>query len=92
MGDVRFGVTPLTDRDAKELIAGIRGYALLKGFRGKPPADLESLEETLLRVSRLVEEIPEIVDLDLNPIITRPPGEGCLIADARIRVEAKPRQ
>ena len=92
MGDVRFGVTPLTDRDAKELITGIRGYSLLKGFRGKPPADIEALEETLLRVSRLVEEIPEIVDLDLNPIITRPPGEGCLIADARIRVEAKPKQ
>jgi acyl-CoA synthetase (NDP forming) len=92
MGDVRFGVTPLTDRDAKELITGIRGYSLLKGFRGKPPADIEALEETLLRVSRLVEEIPEIGDLELNPIITRPPGEGCLIADARIRVEAKLRQ
>ena len=47
MGDVRFGVTPLSDQDAKELIAGIRGYSLLKGFRGKPPADIEALEETL---------------------------------------------
>jgi acyl-CoA synthetase (NDP forming) len=60
---------------------------LLTGFRGNPPADIESLEEVLLRVSRLVEEVPEITDLDLNPIMTRPPGQGCVIVDARIRVD-----
>ncbi|MCU0577967.1 MAG: GNAT family N-acetyltransferase [Desulfobacterota bacterium] len=87
MGDVRFRVTPLTDRDARELVGEIRGFRLLTGFRGNPPADIEALEEVLLRVSRLVEEVPEITDLDLNPIITRPPGQGCVIVDARIRVE-----
>ncbi len=87
MGDVRFRVTPLTDRDARELVREIRGFRLLTGFRGNPPADIEALEEVLLRVSRLAEEVPEITDLELNPIMTRPPGEGCVIVDARIRVD-----
>ncbi|MBI5586059.1 MAG: GNAT family N-acetyltransferase [Deltaproteobacteria bacterium] len=87
MGDVRFRVTPLTDRDARELVREIRGFRLLTGFRGNPPADIEALEEVLLRVSRLVEEVPEITDLDLNPIMTRPPGQGYVIVDARIRVD-----
>ncbi|NGZ10824.1 MAG: GNAT family N-acetyltransferase [Nitrospira sp. LK70] len=86
LGDVQFRITPLTDRDAAEMIRGIKGYGLLTGYRGHPPADLEALEETLLRVSRLVEEIPEIRELDLNPIFALPPGQGCLIVDARIRI------
>ncbi|CUS35126.1 bifunctional acetate--CoA ligase family protein/GNAT family N-acetyltransferase [Candidatus Nitrospira nitrificans] len=86
LGDVQFRITPLTDLDAEEMIRGIKGYRLLTGYRGHPPADLEALEETLLRVSRLAEEIPEISELDLNPIFALPPGKGCRIVDARIRV------
>ena len=86
LGDVQFRITPLTDRDAAEMIRGIKAYRLLTGYRGHPPADLEALEETLLRISRLVEEIPEISELDLNPIFALPPGQGCRIVDARIRV------
>jgi acetate---CoA ligase (ADP-forming) len=86
LGDLQFRVAPLTDRDAAEMIREIKGYRLLTGYRGHPPADLEALEETLLRVSRLVEEIQEISELDLNPIFTLPPGQGCRIVDARIRV------
>lgn len=86
LGDVQFRITPLTGRDAAEMIQGIKGYRLLTGYRGHPPADLEALEDTLLRVSRLVEEIPEISELDLNPIFALPPGQGCRIVDARIRV------
>jgi len=86
LGDVQFRITPLTDRDAAEMVRGIKGYRLLTGYRGHPSADLEALEETLLRVSRLVEEIPEISELDLNPIFALPPGHGCRIVDARIRV------
>jgi acetyl coenzyme A synthetase (ADP forming)-like protein len=89
LGDVQFRITPLTDRDAAEMVRGIKGYRLLMGYRGHPPADLEALEETLLRVSRLVEEIPEISELDLNPIFALPPGRGCRIVDARIRVEPR---
>ena len=87
LGDVRFRVTPLTDRDAGEIVREIRGYRLLEGYRGHPAADVAALEDLLLRVSRLVEEIPEIKELDLNPIFALPPGEGCRIVDARIRVE-----
>lgn len=87
LGDVQFRITPLTDRDAAEMVRGIKGYRLLTGYRGHPPADLEALEETLLRISRLVEEIPEISELDLNPIFALPPGQGCRIVDARIRIK-----
>jgi acetyl coenzyme A synthetase (ADP forming)-like protein len=87
LADVCFRITPLTDRDAVEMVRSIRGYRLLAGYRGHPKADTAALEETLLRVSRLVEEIPVIRELDLNPIFALPPGQGCVIADARIRVE-----
>jgi acyl-CoA synthetase (NDP forming) len=84
--DVCFRIAPLTDRDAKEMVQDIRGYGLLKGYRGYPRADIAAIEEMLLRVSRLVEEVPEIAELDLNPVIALPPGKGCLAIDARIRV------
>ena len=87
LGDLQFRVAPLTDRDAAEMVRRIKSYRLLAGYRGHPPADLEALEETLLRVSRLVEEVPEISELDLNPIFVLPEGQGCRIADTRIRVE-----
>jgi acetyl coenzyme A synthetase (ADP forming)-like protein len=88
LGDVRFRITPLTDRDAAEMVREIKGYRLLEGYRGHPAADLEAIEDVLLRVSRLVEDIPEISELDLNPIFALAPGKGCRIVDARIRVEA----
>lgn len=88
MADVRFRVTPLTDRDAADMVREIRGFRLLEGYRGHSPADVEAVQDVLLRVSRLVEEIPAIKELDLNPIFALPPGEGCRIVDARIRVES----
>lgn len=87
LGDVRFRVPPLTERDAAEMVREIRGYRLLEGYRGHQPADVKAIEELWLRLSRLVEEVEEISELDLNPIFALPPGNGCLIADARIRVE-----
>jgi acyl-CoA synthetase (NDP forming) len=84
--DVCFRVTPITDRDAKEMVQSIRGYRLLEGYRGHPPANIPAIQDLLLRVARLVEEVPEIAELDLNPVIALPPGQGCWIVDARIRV------
>jgi acyl-CoA synthetase (NDP forming) len=86
IGDIRFRVAPLTDRDADELLRDIRGYALLTGHRGRPPADVEALRDTLLRMSCLAEQVPEIEDLDLNPVIALAPGAGCRVIDARIKV------
>jgi acetate---CoA ligase (ADP-forming) len=87
LGDVQFRITPLTDRDAAEMVSEIKGYRLLQGYRGQLPADMKAIEDILLRISYLVEEIPEISELDLNPIFALPEGEGCKIVDARIRVE-----
>ena len=86
LGDVQFRITPLTEDDAIEMIRGIKGYSLLRGYRNQQPADTQALEEVLLRISRLVEEIPEIYELELNPIFALSPGEGCRIVDARIGV------
>jgi acyl-CoA synthetase (NDP forming) len=86
LGDVRFRIAPLTDRDADALLTGIRGARLLRGYRGRPPADVDALRELLGRVSCLAEAVPEIAELDLNPVIALPPGHGCRIVDARIRV------
>ena len=84
--DVCFRVTPITDRDAADMVRSIKGYRLLEGYRGHPPADVAAIEDLLLRVARLVEEVPQITELDLNPVIALPPGKGCVIVDARIRV------
>jgi acetate---CoA ligase (ADP-forming) len=59
---------------------------LLQGYRGQPAADLDALREMLLRVARLAEELPEIKELDLNPVVALSPGNGCRVVDARIRV------
>ena len=87
LGDVVFRITPLTDRDAAEMVRGVRGYRLLQGYRGSPEADVAALEDLLLRVSRLVEELPEIVELEFNPVKALAPGRGCLVLDARIKLE-----
>ena len=67
-------LTPLTDTDADTLIHSVRAAPLLLGHRGSPAADLAALREVLLRVSRLADDLPEITDLDLNPVIARPGG------------------
>lgn len=88
LADMCFRIAPLTDRDAAEMIRSIRGYRLLAGYRGQPPADLEAIQDALLRISRLVEEIPEISEIDLNPVFALPPGQRCRIADMRIEVRS----
>jgi acyl-CoA synthetase (NDP forming) len=89
LGDVQFRITPLTDRDASEMVREIKGYRLLQGYRGQSPAGTKAIEDVLLHISWLVEEIPDIVELDLNPIFALPEGQGCKIVDARIRVSTK---
>jgi acyl-CoA synthetase (NDP forming) len=86
LADVSFRVAPLTDRDALEMVESIRGYQLLRGYRGHTAADIQAIQEVLMRISRLVEEVHEIRELELNPIFALPPGQGCRIVDARIRV------
>ena len=87
LGDVQFRITPLTNRDAAQMVQEIKGYRLLQGYRGQPQADIKAIEDILLRTSHLVEEIPDIIELDMNPVFALPEGQGCKIVDARIRVE-----
>jgi acetyltransferase len=84
MKDVAVRLHPLTDSDARELVKSIKMTKLFEGFRGAPPSDIESLEDLLLRLSALVEDIPQIVELDFNPVKVMPQGEGYWIVDARI--------
>jgi acyl-CoA synthetase (NDP forming)/GNAT superfamily N-acetyltransferase len=80
-------LAPLTEADADTLINSIRSAPLLHGHRGTPAADLEALRDVLLRVSRLTEDLPEITELDLNPVIARP--DSAVAVDARIRVASQ---
>jgi len=86
LGDVRFRIAPLTDHDVDELLHEIKGFRLLQGYRGHPAGDVDALRELLLRLSRLAEDVPEIAEIDLNPVIALPPGHGARIVDARIKV------
>lgn len=70
------------------MVRSIKGYKLLQGYRGHAPADVDALEELLLRTSFMVEEIPEIQELDMNPVFALEPGKGACIVDCRIRVAA----
>jgi len=84
LGDVSVRVHPLTDVDVEEMLSGLRGFPLLTGYRGSEPVDVPALRALLFRVSALVEEIPEIDELDLNPVFVR--QHGIAAVDARIRV------
>ena len=82
--DVAFRVAPLTSREADDLLHSVRGFQLLENHRGHAAADLDALRDVLLRVAYLGEQIPELLELDLNPVIARP--SGCEVVDARARV------
>ena len=88
--DVAVRITPLTDRDAREMVRSLAMYPLLEGYRNAPPGDVGALEETLLRVSAMVEAHPEIVEMDCNPVIVLP--VGAVVVDARVRIESAPWQ
>jgi acetyl coenzyme A synthetase (ADP forming)-like protein len=86
LDDVVFRVLPLTDRDASEMIRSTRAYRLLKGYRGSPPADISAVEKLLLQLGTLAEAVPQIAEVDLNPVIVHPAGEGITLIDARVRL------
>jgi acyl-CoA synthetase (NDP forming) len=88
LGDVQLGLAPLTKHDVSRMIRNLKGYSLLTGYRGRPAMDVRELEDVLLRISRLVEAVPIISELDLNPIIVLPDSQGCQVVDARVLVQA----
>ena len=84
--DIAVRITPLTDLDAAEMLRSLKTYPLLTGYRGGPQYDAPAFEQVILRVGALVEDISEIAELDLNPVIVQPAGQGVAVVDARIRV------
>jgi acyl-CoA synthetase (NDP forming) len=84
LNDVVINVAPITEKEAGEMIDGVRGSALLKGFRGGVRADLDALRQCLVRVSRLVYEHGEIQQMDINPLVVLPEGRGCQVVDAKV--------
>jgi acyl-CoA synthetase (NDP forming) len=88
IGDVAVRLTPVTDRDASEMVASLRTYPLLRGYRGAPSVSVDALEDVVLRLAALVDEHPEVAEVDLNPVAVG--ARGAVVVDARMRVVPPP--
>ncbi|MFZ1985565.1 MAG: acetate--CoA ligase family protein [Desulfatitalea sp.] len=86
--DVTFRLAPFSRNSARWMVRGIKGYALLNGFRGQPKADVTAIEKLLVCLSDLVSDNPEIKELDINPLLVHPEGQGATVADCRFILEA----
>jgi len=85
--DVTFRITPISEATATRMINTLRTAAVLKGLRGEAPSDIPAIENCLKRLSQLATDFPEIAELDINPLIVHPAGQGCHVADVRIRLQ-----
>jgi len=83
--DVSFRLAPLSDADAARMVHEIRSFALLEGGRGREAADIEAIERLLISVSKMALDLPEISEMDLNPVIVYPKGQGAKVVDVRIK-------
>jgi acyl-CoA synthetase (NDP forming) len=84
--DVIFRIAPIRELGARHMIEGIKGFKLLRGFRGEPPSDVEAIAQSLTRLSQLVTDFPEIEEMDINPLVVLPSGSGARVVDARILI------
>jgi acetyl coenzyme A synthetase (ADP forming)-like protein len=84
--DVTFRIHPLTDIDVQEMVRSVKAHQLFAGWRGSGPTDVKALEDLLLRVSAMVEDLPQIEEMDLNPVKAQEEGKGYVVVDARISV------
>jgi acetyltransferase len=89
--DVSVRLTPVSDLDAAAMVEGLKAKKLFEGYRGAPPVDREALLGIIQRVSALVEAVPELIELELNPIKVRPraAGGGAIAVDGRMRLEVR---
>ena len=87
--DISVRIAPLTDVDAEEMITSLKTYQALTGYRGGPATDVPALRDIVLRAAALAQDLPEIAELDLNPLIMQRPGKGAVVVDARARVERR---
>jgi acyl-CoA synthetase (NDP forming) len=89
IGDAGFRIAPITDVDAAELVCEGKAGRLVRGYRGSPAADAGALIDLVQRLARLSDDLPEVAELDLNPVVALP--TGCVALDARVRLAARPR-
>ncbi|MDD5642705.1 MAG: acetate--CoA ligase family protein [Syntrophales bacterium] len=82
--DVVFSVAPISEQWARQMIEDLKAFPLLNGYRGEPPGDLETIADCLERLSQLALDFPEIRELDINPLLVFPRGQGATVVDARI--------
>lgn len=82
--DVTFRIAPLSELEAREMIGEIRSYHLLQGVRGERSSDIDAIVDCILRTSQLVTDFPEIVELDINPLLVREAGAGSVAVDVRL--------
>ncbi len=85
--DVTFRLIPLSETDAREMVQEIKASKILEGVRGQKPRDIDALIDVILSVSKMVDENPEITELDCNPTFVYEEGEGALVIDARILID-----
>jgi acyl-CoA synthetase (NDP forming) len=82
--DISVRMIPVKKRSALKMIEEIQGSSILKGYRGKPPCDIQAVVGCIAKISRLLVDHPEIVNLDINPLIAYEKGKGCSIVDAKV--------
>ena len=85
--DIVLRLHPLTELDASEMVSSIKMARIFEGFRGAPPSDVQAAQDLLLRLSAMVEDIPQIAELDFNPVKVMAKGEGYWVVDARISLK-----
>ena len=86
--DVSFRLAPISEAGAARMVREIRSFGVLTGTRGLPPADLASIERLLIAVSQMAMDLPEIAEMDLNPVFVYPQGQGIKAVDVRIKKQS----
>jgi acetyltransferase len=87
--DVTFRIPPFSEREAKEMVSEINAFPLLEGVRGEEPADLDATVDVILRIGQMVMDFPEILEMDINPLMVKEAGEGAICVDMRFILEAE---
>ena len=82
--DISVRITPLTNADAKEMLRSLKTFPLFEGYRGRAPLNAYAFEDLLLRVSQMVEDIPHLSEIDLNPVLVS--EQSYVVIDARMRI------
>jgi acetyltransferase len=87
--DVSFAVAPISKEEAKHMVSSIKSYPLIAGVRGEAPSDINSIIDTLMRISQLVTDFPEILEFEINPLMVMQDGQGCVAMDVRFTIDVK---